>query len=231
MDDAKSFDDVWERELYGKGLHVSRYPYDAVVTFVYRNHPRNRPRHEVRIVEIGCGAGNNLWFAAREGFAVAGVDGSKSAIDIARARFEKEALVGDFRVADFTSELPFEDGDFDLALDRGALVCCGRAAAARAIAEVHRILRPGGRFFFNPYSDVHSTAASGRPGPDGLTLDASAGSLVGVGQLCFYGRSDVLSALRGWKILSMQHVETVEMLQPVRTVHAEWRVIAEKEDA
>jgi len=65
---TSSFDPHWEQQIYGQGAHLNLYPFDVVVTFVFRNAPRDRPRSEVRIVEIGCGAGNNLWFAAREGF-------------------------------------------------------------------------------------------------------------------------------------------------------------------
>ena len=38
-----------------------------------------------RILEVGCGMGNNLWFAAREGCRVSGLDAVESAIRFARA--------------------------------------------------------------------------------------------------------------------------------------------------
>jgi SAM-dependent methyltransferase len=224
------FNPIWESDLYGKGLHLNRYPFDAVVTFVYRYHPRNKPRHEVRVLEIGCGAGNNLWFAAREGFTVAGVDGSASAIEFARRRFREENLTGDFRVADFTV-LPFPSESFDLVIDREALVCVGRSVAKQAVAEVRRVLRPEGRFFCNVYSDRHTSHVSGRPGPDGLTVDISTGSLQGVGPLCFYGRSQLNDLLAGWRLLSCQHMECAEEIRANLGIHAEWRAIAEKTGA
>lgn len=225
---AKTFDPLWEEEIYGSGRHLSRYPYDAVVSFVYRHYPRSKPRAEVRILEIGCGAGNNLWFAAREGFAVAGLDGSATAIEYARNRFAEEGLKADLRVGDFT-QLPFEDESFDLAIDRGALTCCGLSAGQRAVEEVRRVLVPGGRFFLNPYSDRHSSFSSGRAGADGLTIDITAGTLTGVGQLCFYGRRQVDALMaKGWKIHSLQHSESAEHTRPEILIHAEWRIIAEK---
>jgi ubiquinone/menaquinone biosynthesis C-methylase UbiE len=223
---SQTFDPIWE-EKYASG-HAQRYPWDVVVSFVFRNASRDKPRSEVRILEVGCGTASNLWFAAREGFQVAGVDGSVSAIDNARKRFESEGLIADLRVADFIS-LPFEDSSFDLAIDRGALVCAGLQGGLRAVKEIHRVLRPGGKFFFNPYSDRHSSASAGEDGPDGLTVNIKEGTMVGVGQICFYGRRQVLDVLDGWKILSMQHMEYAEMLNPKWLVHAEWRVVAEKE--
>ena len=30
----------WETDIYSQQKHLNRYPYDSVVTFVYRNAPR-----------------------------------------------------------------------------------------------------------------------------------------------------------------------------------------------
>ena len=48
-----------------------------------------------------CEAGNNLWFAAREGFRGAGTDGSPSAIEYASKRLADEGLTGDLHAGDF----------------------------------------------------------------------------------------------------------------------------------
>jgi SAM-dependent methyltransferase len=223
-----TFDPTWEKEIYAQGRQISRYPYDCVVSFVFRNFPRQKPRSEVRILEIGCGTGNNLWFAAREGFSVAGVDGSATAIEYARKRFADEGLAGDLRVADFT-RLPFETGLFDLAIDRGALTCCGLSAAREAAGEVGRVLAPGGKFFLNPYSDRHSSSLGCQRGPDGLSIEISEGTLVHCGQLCFYGRRDIENLLDGkWEIDSIEHLELLNQTMAAFTCHAEWRVVASK---
>jgi SAM-dependent methyltransferase len=225
---TRALDPFWETDLYGKGQHLNRYPFDAVVTFVYRNYPRHKPRHEIRILEIGCGAGNNLWFAAREGFQVTGIDGSPTAIEYARRRFAEEGLTGHFEAGDFTA-LPYAEGAFDLAIDRGSIVCCGRSAGRQAVREVRRVLREGGRFFFNPYSARHSSLAMSDPGPDGLRVNVRGGTLTGVGPLCFYDKDEVLGALcPGWKILSMDHLEIKAHVPPGELIHADWRIVAEK---
>lgn len=221
-----TLDPVWE-EKYSQGLMV-RYPWDAIVSFVFRSYPREKQRQDVKILELGCGTGCNLWFAAREGFQVAGIDGSKTAIEQARSRFEQEGLKGDLQVGDFT-QLPFADQSFDLVIDRGALTCCGFSAAAKAINEAHRVLRTGGKFFFNPYSDRHSSFAAGTQGPDGVTIDIKGGTMTNVGQVCFYGKRQVLQVLSsGWNLSSLQHLELSEEISAQYSVHAEWRAIAEK---
>ena len=144
-----ALDPFWEQEIYAQGRHLNRYPFDGVVSFVNRWRPRDKSRADCGVVEVGCGAGNNLWFAAREGFRVAGIDGSESAIAFAQRRLSEEGLEGDLRSGDFT-ELPWPDESFDLAVDRCSLTCAGRDAQRQAVAELHRVLRPGGCFFTTP---------------------------------------------------------------------------------
>lgn len=230
QDAQDSFDACWE-DLYAAGRHTNRYPFDSVVRFMFLDRPRDLPIPETRVLEVGCGAGNNLWFAAREGFDVTGIDGSESAIGFARRRFEAEGLKGDLRVGDFTA-LPFEDSSFHMAIDRAALSQTPGWAIRKAIAEVRRVLKPGGRFHLNCYSDRSSSAqrdAHARRDPDGLMHDVSAGSLAGVGQICTYGKNQVEDLFtEGWNINSLVHVEQTEMNRARFEIHAEWLVIAER---
>ncbi|HTF89953.1 MAG TPA: class I SAM-dependent methyltransferase [Planctomycetota bacterium] len=228
MSSSQSFDQTWERDIYARGKQMNRWPFDAVVSFLFRHAPKNRPRSQVRVLEVGCGTGNNLWCAAREGFDTTGIDGSPTAIERARELLAAEDLKADLHVVDFT-KLPFPDASFDLAIDRCALSCVGRSAAQRALGELARVLKPSGRLFFNPYSDRHTSARSGRVGPDDLMLDVAAGSLVGCGQLCFWNAKQVTAALvEDWRVLSRQHVEFEEQERPAREIHAEWRLVLEK---
>ncbi|MDB5526933.1 MAG: methylase involved in ubiquinone/menaquinone biosynthesis [Devosia sp.] len=223
---TQNIDPVWE-EKYAAG-HAERYPWDVIVSFIYRNAPRDRPRSQVRVLEVGCGTGSNLWFAAREGFSVAGIDGAASAIEYARQRFAAEGLGGDLQVADFTA-LPFDDASFDLVIDRAALTCVGRSVLEASVAEIARVLRPGGKFFFNPYSDRHSSSAAGTAGADGTRIDIDGGTLQGVGQIYFCSKRDVEQVLSGtWAIRSLEHKELIQMVEPGYSVHAEWWVIVEK---
>jgi len=221
-----TFDPIWE-EKYAAG-HVQNYPWDMVVSFVFRNAPLDRPRSEIAIMEMGFGSGPNLWFAAREGFQVAGIEGSPSAVDFAVERFKHEGLSGDLRVGDFTS-LPFDDDSFDLVIDRASLVCVGAEAQRQAVAEVLRCLRKGGRFLHNVYCDSHSSMRAGELGANGLITNITGGTLVGVGQLHFTSRAEINERFAdGWNILQVQRREWVDMLSVSGDIHAEWVVVAEK---
>jgi len=224
---SRTFDPVWEGTIYREGRQLNRAPFDLVVAFLFRYAPP-RARETVKVLELGCGAGNNLWFAAREGFTVSGIDGSAAAIDYARKRFAQDALSGDLRVGDFT-QLPFPDDAFDLVIDRGALTCTGFRCAAQAIAEARRVLHPGGHLLFTPFSTRHTSFSAGDRDDDGVVRNITDGTLTGVGGICFYTPEDLIAVLGdGWRIVNQEHTETVQTVSG--KVAATWSVVAQTTD-
>ncbi len=222
---AGTIDPIWE-EHYASG-HTQSYPWDNVVSFLFRYAPKDRPRSEVRIVELGFGTGSNLWFAAREGFSVAGIDGSPSAVDAARRRLDVDGLHGDLRLGLFP-EVPFEDGSADLVIDRAAITCVGKGVATATVRAVNRILRPGGFFLLNVYSSEHASAAAGRRDDEGLVHDIEAGTIRGFGSICFYDEPLLREVLGdGWTVRQWSHVVENDNARP-DGCHAEWRVVIEK---
>lgn len=215
---------LWDAK-YRSG-HQERYPWDSVVSFLFRHGPRDRVRSSVRVLEVGFGTGNNLWCAAREGFDVAGVEFSAAAVEVAQQRFTQDALVGDLRIGSFV-QLPFPDAHADLAIDRAAISCAGSDDARRAVQELRRVVRPGGRILSCVYATGSTSAASGTEGADGRRYDITQGTLTGVGPLRFYSESDVRALYDAWHILSLARHERTEYVGEC-VVHAEWHVIAER---
>ena len=109
------------------------------------------------MLEVGCGAGNNLWFAAREGFQVKGIDASEVAVELATSRLREDGLDGDIRLGDATN-LPFPDASIDLAIDRAAITHMPKGSVNQVVSEVYRGLKPGGKFHFNPFGDRCSSS-------------------------------------------------------------------------
>lgn len=214
---------LWE-EKYSSGL-AQYYPWDAVVSFIYHYAPKNKPRHQIKILEVGCGSGPNLWFAAREGFNVTGIDGSNSAIKIVKSRFQSEGLTGEFKVVNFSEDLPFESNKFDLIIDRAAITYCGERTSDKLISEIYRVLSPNGHFFFNPYSDEHSSFIKGEEGKDGMTTNIQGGSLQGTGDILFYSKKEIMKKIRNFSIVKLNHIMQSDIAQEKENIHAEWRAI------
>ncbi|HEX3481935.1 MAG TPA: class I SAM-dependent methyltransferase, partial [Kofleriaceae bacterium] len=100
------------------------------------------PRARGRVLELGVGSGLNLAFydPARVA-AVTGIDPSPPLLRRAGPRVTA-ARVPVTLVEGVAERLPFDPGSFDSALVTYSL--CSMADPARALAEVRRVLRPGG---------------------------------------------------------------------------------------
>lgn len=96
----------------------------------------------LRVLEIGCGLGTDGAQFAKAGADYTGVDLTEAAVDLARKRFAVSALPGTFKLAD-AENLEFENESFDLVYSHGVLHHTPNTA--RAVSEIWRVLRPGGR--------------------------------------------------------------------------------------
>ena len=137
-----------------------RYPPEDLVRFMGRNF-KDIDHNQVAVLEIGCGPGANIWFLHREAYRVAGIDGSSVAIDKAARRLADEnkglnSIDPELKVDNFSS-LPWVDGSFDLVIDIFAIYANTIEIIGLTLDEVHRVLKPGGRF----YSKMWGTGTSG----------------------------------------------------------------------
>ena len=104
------WDDVFCKSEWGK------YPNESLIRFVAGKYYGSPNRKNIKILEVGCGPGANLWYLSREGFNAYGVDGSQKAISIARKRFSDEHLMVELQVCDIM-KLPYPDNYFDCVVD------------------------------------------------------------------------------------------------------------------
>ncbi len=124
-------------------MHVNpcRFAYFREILDILALDPR-----ECRVLDIGCGGGFLTEEFARIGCRVVGVDPSAESLEVARAHAAHSGLDIDYRPG-FAEDLPCDDREFDV-------VCCCDVLEhvrdlPRVIAQVSRVLRPGGPFFFD----------------------------------------------------------------------------------
>lgn len=126
---------VWHPTLDG------REPSCEALTAVVQGEPQ-------RVLEVGCGTGA---FAARIAAALPGAE--LKAVDQSPRLVELTSRRGiDARVAD-VEELPFDDASFDAVAAMWMLYHVGDLH--RGLAEIRRVLRPGGRFVAVTNGDEH----------------------------------------------------------------------------
>jgi ubiquinone/menaquinone biosynthesis C-methylase UbiE len=109
------------------------------------------PRAHGDVLEIGIGSGLNLAFYDPERVTkVTGIDPSRPLLDKARARIE--SIPVDL-VQTSGEQLPFEPAQFDSAVVTYAL--CSVDDPLAVLAEVRRVLKPGGELFFVEHGLAH----------------------------------------------------------------------------
>jgi ubiquinone/menaquinone biosynthesis C-methylase UbiE len=123
---ADSYDRLigwWERRMFGED-----------------NRPWACSRAEGKVLEVAVGTGLNLPFYDA-GLSIVGIDLSPDMLAIARQRAVDAGRDVDLREGD-AHDLAFDDGSFDTVVCTFSL--CNIPDTDRALAEMHRVLRPGG---------------------------------------------------------------------------------------
>lgn len=120
-------------------VEANRY---AKEPFIHAVAQFTRHRGE-RLLEIGVGAGSDHLQWARAGCLCHGIDLTDAAIETTRAHLALHGLTSDLRRVD-AETLPFADGSFDVVWSWG--VIHHSEHPQRIVAEISRVLRPGGVF-------------------------------------------------------------------------------------
>ncbi len=107
--------------------------------------PVLKERGARRVLDLGCGVGRHALFFAEHGFAVSAIDGSATGIAVAGETARARGLALDLRQGD-ADALPFADGAFDYVLSWNVIYHGTLGDVGRRLAEVWRVLRPGGLY-------------------------------------------------------------------------------------
>jgi SAM-dependent methyltransferase len=95
------------------------------------------------VLDVGCGLGTEVAFLTTRGFRAVGIDLAEAAV---RRAAHRHRLTAAFCVADAT-QLPFREGAFEAALDRGTFHYLSPEARRAYESELWRVLHPRGKLF------------------------------------------------------------------------------------
>lgn len=121
---------------------------------------KGRFTKEMKILDTGCGEGRNTVYFINQGYPIFGIDPNELAIQY--CRYQAKSLDPNFDTHRFQlgrlEEIPFHNQAFD------ALICSAVLHFAenvdnfwQMIEEIHRVLKPGGIFWFRmctAFSDI-----------------------------------------------------------------------------
>lgn len=132
---------IWD-EIYEGGASMM-YPDDA---FIRMSLSVFRFEHErAKVLDFGFGSGATTEFLARRGFQVDALELSGAAIQMTKARLEKEGLEATFHQYD-GSTFPLEDNCYDGLVAWQVLTYNTPETMKAVIEEIDRVLKPGGIF-------------------------------------------------------------------------------------
>src|ERR1700724_1732818 len=116
-----------------------------------------------KVLDVGCGTGENALFLGQLGLDVLGLDLSSVAIAEARMKAQARGVMARF-VVGTALDLPSLEENFDTVIDSGLLHILSDADRARLVAGLYAVLRPGGYLHLLAFNE-HATW----PGPRRLT--------------------------------------------------------------
>lgn len=105
-----------------------------------------------RLLDSGCGTGENTLMAAARGAEALGVDVAASAIDRARAKAVERGVAARFEVADALN-LGRLGLTFDTIIDSGVFHVFDDDDRVRYVASLASVLKPGGSCYLMCFSD------------------------------------------------------------------------------
>ncbi|QAY67768.1 class I SAM-dependent methyltransferase [Paenibacillus protaetiae] len=133
----------WEL-LHAQNQFRLNYPSEPVIRFVKANF--KQPAKQ-KLLDLGCGTGRHVVFLANEGYQTTGIDFSAEGIAYTAERLQAFGLHADLVTGSILS-LPFESDSFDGIISVSVLYYFTTEDIRRAVQEIHRVLKPGGKAFF-----------------------------------------------------------------------------------
>jgi len=219
--------DIWEKIFRNK--EWDKYPPIPLIKFIAKNFYNVPDRKNIKILEIGSGPGANIWYMAREGFTVYGIDGSKTACENAKKKLLNDNLknnIGSIATGDYHNLLNnFENGYFDAIIDVESLYCNSLTKSKEIIELAFKKLKSNGVFY-------SQTFANGTWGFDG-DLDKDSGLYPIEGPLANTGfvrpvTKENITDLYKLENNSITLIERVDQLLQNKKVIKEWIIELKK---
>ncbi len=191
----KKHTNVFEDKYASGGFSSQRrYPNEALLSFLGSNFfgLSKEERTQLKVLELGCGPGGNLWMVAHEGFDAYGIDLAETGIEICDKRLSHWGVTANLRHGDMT-DLPYKDSFFDVIFDVVSMQHLNYKQHMEAYGEAFRCLKEDGLFFSYHLGENSISLKSTCNMIDHCTVEniADGYPLANNGQTCFISANEV----------------------------------------
>ena len=174
------------------------------------------------MLDLGCGAGRHVVYLAKQGFEVFGMDISENGLEHTRQWLAGEGLTAQLVKSDM-AHVRYADGFFDAVLCFYVIYHQTLAGMRGTIAEIYRVLRPGGFALISLQSKRGYRYRCGEEiEPDTFISNVGADA----GMLHHY--SDLTEIASLFERFVVHKVELEESLHDGNR-HSHWQVLIERE--
>ncbi len=206
-------------ELFEQEEFRWKNPHEQVVALV----PQLKARGARRLLDLGCGAGRHLVYLAREGFEVFGLDSAETGLQHSREWLAREGLTAELRKGD-VAQIPYPDQSFAAVISLYVIYHKTLAEMQQVIAEIYRVLKPGG---FALISLMSRRGYRYGPGQEiePHTFITDRGDDSGIP----HHYSDLAEIEMLFARFAIRRVELEEEPVEGKQMHSHWQVLVEKE--
>jgi SAM-dependent methyltransferase len=139
---------AWEKEYRNPKL-VTKKDGPQADTLRFLKFLKKEQKYKIEnksILDLGCGTGRNSNYLAEDN-SVIGIEISKNALDIAKARAKELGLSVDYRIGDIGSPYDIKDDSIDIILDITSSNSLDKKGREVYLRESARVLKNGGYMF------------------------------------------------------------------------------------
>lgn len=155
----------WWNQRYSEiGMLAGRnYPNEELLRFIGSTfgNVKFSERKNIKVLEIGCGTGPNLWMISKEGFSTYGLDFSKNGLELCAKTLEKWGETAKLTHGNMT-KLPYNNNTFDVVFDIVSMQHLTYTDHIKAYSEIFRVLKPNGIFFSKHFGNDSYTYKYGK---------------------------------------------------------------------
>ena len=221
-----TFSKEWNQR-YQENTQMSIWPWSDLISYVKRFvSPINK---ELKVLELGCGAGANIPFFKQLGVDYHAVEGSEAIVKNFWSRFPE--LKSKIKIGDFTNAIPWEY-PFDLVIDRSALTLNSTSAICNCINSIYKSLSVDAYGYYigiDWFSVNHSAYREGGQEVDKYTrTNYIKGQFANVGRVHFSDADHIKELFADFELLALEEKIITQYMPNNHYISATWNFVAKK---
>ena len=219
-------ENLWEKKYSSNSQYRNKFPYDIIVSLIIKKF--RKENRKLRVLELGCGCGNNLIPLSNYFEYAYGVDVSETVIKFANDWSEKERKDNlNFICKDLNEDFFIDTTKkFDLIFDRSCLSLLIPHRLEKLIEKItSKYLEKEGNLFLSLYADTNSSLELKK-------INSSNYSKIGnitAPEVYYYSRKDLISLTKfNLELEQLDYISNTNMLDQKYIITSEWNVLYKK---